>query len=107
MTVKKLTLTTKTPGFSFQVLAADGADPPQAFDDPAWTDIGGAGSVDATPVAGQPPAIAPAADDKAGDEALALKLDAKGKKYQQIMLWFTVPPTAGPTVRLIEVKLFG
>ncbi|HVP01697.1 MAG TPA: hypothetical protein VMT10_03925 [Solirubrobacteraceae bacterium] len=109
MALKRLVLATKTPGFSFQVYGADGADPPQSITDPGWTQLAGAGSVDATPPAGQPPAIAPAPDDKAGDGLVTLKLETSGKskKYQQLLLWFTVPPTAGPTVRLIEIKLYG
>ena len=33
--------------------------------------------------------------------------DAGTKKFQQILVWFTVPPVVSPTVRLTELKLFG
>lgn len=105
--LEKLRLLTKTSGFSVEVLAAKGADPPQAPDDQAWIKIGAAGSVDATPAEGQPPAIAPADGDAPGDGALDLKLDAKDAEYQQVLFWVTVPPGAGPTVRFTEIKLFG
>ena len=42
-----------------------------------------------------------------GDKKLLLGLGGQSKKYRNIVLWFTAPPTAGPTVRIAQLKYYG
>ncbi len=99
----KLTLTTITPGFTVTVLGSDTAEPPRAIDDPAWKTLGQAASVDSVGSG----ANKPAKDDIEGDQTLSLGLGGQSKKYRNVVLWFTVPPLGGPTVRISQLKFFG
>ena len=103
--VTKLTLTTVTPGFTVTVLGSATTDPPQSIDDPAWTKLGQAASVDQAALSTTDPQ--PNKADKPGDKTLLLGLGGQSKKYRNIVLWFTVPPTAGPTVRISQLKYYG
>jgi len=96
-TVTKLTLTTVTPGFTVTVLGSATIDPPQSVDDPAWRELGQAVSVDV---------ISTGDSDKAGDKTLSLSLGGQSKKYRNIVLWFTAPPSAGPKVRISQLKFY-
>ncbi|CAB5032433.1 unannotated protein [freshwater metagenome] len=103
--VTKLTLTTVTPGFTVTVLGSNTVDPPQSVDDPKWTTLGEAASVDAAALSDTDPQ--PNKADEPGDKTLLLGLGGRSKKYRNIVLWFTAPPTAGPTVRIAQLKFFG
>ncbi len=96
-TVTKLTLTTVTPGFTVTVLGADTTDPPQAVDDPAWRTLGEAVAVDS---------IDQGDGDEAGDTTFSLELGGQSKKYRNIVLWFTAPPSEGPKVRISQLKFY-
>jgi hypothetical protein len=96
-TVTQLTLTTVTPGFTVTVLGATTTDPPQSVDDPAWRELGEAVSVDK---------ISQGDSDEAGDKTLSLSLGGQSKKYRNIVLWFTAPPSAGPKVRIAQLKFY-
>ncbi len=96
-TVTQLTLTTVTPGFTVTVLGATTTDPPQSVDDSAWRTLGEAVSVDK---------ISSGGSDKAGDKTLSLSLGGQSKKYRNIVLWFTAPPSAGPKVRISQLKFY-
>jgi len=103
--VTKLTLTTVSPGFTVTVLGSNTVDPPQSVDDPKWTTLGQAASVDAAALSDT--GAQPNKADKAGDKTLLLGLGGTSKKYRNIVLWFTAPPTAGPTVRIAQLKYYG
>ena len=96
-TLTQLTLTTVTPGFTVTVLGATTTDPPQSVDDPAWRELGQAVSVDSISTGGS---------DKAGDKTLLLSLGGQSKKYRNVVLWFTAPPSAGPKVRISQLKFY-
>lgn len=99
--VTRLTMTTKTPGFTMYVLGAKGVDPPD--DVGKLTTLGEAASIDAAAESGKP---APEPGDKAGDETFELSLGNTDKKWRTVVLWFTVPPSKGPTVRISQLKFF-
>lgn len=99
--VTRLTMTTKTPGYTMYVLGDKGVDPPN--DVKEMTTLGEAASIDAAAEAGKP---APEPGDKAGDETFELSLGNTNKKWRTIVLWFTVPPSKGPTVRISQLKFF-
>jgi len=99
--VTRLTMTTKTPGFTMYVLGDKGVDPPDEVGD--MTTLGEAASIDAAAESGKP---APDAGDKAGDETFELSLGNTDKKWRTVVLWFTVPPNKGPTVRISQLKFF-
>jgi hypothetical protein len=99
--VTRLTMTTKTPGFTMYVLGDKGVDPPDDVSD--MTTLGEAASIDAAAESGKP---APEPEDKAGDETFELGLGNADKKWRTIVLWFTVPPNKGPTVRISQLKFF-
>ncbi len=103
--VTKLTLTTVTPGFTVTVLGSNTVDPPQSVDDPKWTTLGQAASVDSAALSET--SAQPNKADKPGDKTLLLGLGGTSKKYRNIVLWFTAPPTAGPTVRIAQLKYYG
>ncbi|MSX01823.1 MAG: hypothetical protein F2813_01535 [Actinobacteria bacterium] len=102
--VTKLTLTTVTPGFTVQVLGTTDGEPPQSITDTRWVTLGQASSVDSVANSSDPQ---PAKGDDPGDKTLSLGLKAGGKKYHNIVLWFTVPPDGGPTVHISQLKFFG
>ena len=99
--VPRLTMTTKTRGFTMYVLGDKGVDPPDEVGD--MTTLGEAASIDAAAESGKP---APDAGDKAGDETFELSLGNTDKKWRTVVLWFTVPPNKGPTVRISQLKFF-
>lgn len=106
--LSKIELLTKTPGFTVQVFGSTGSKAPETADDPKWAKLGEAGSVDGDPAEGAAPSVPPVTGDKAGDGKLVLPLKGAGAdgEYRQVLLWFTTPPAAGPTVRLSEIKLY-
>lgn len=99
--VTRLTMTTKTPGYTMYVLGYKGVDPPNEVKE--MTTLGEAASIDAAAEAGKP---GPQPDDKAGDETFELSLGNTTKKWRTLVLWFTVPPAKGPTVRISQLKFF-
>lgn len=111
--LSRLRLLTTTPGFSVQIFGATSVKAPETADDPGWTKLAEAGSVDGDPAEGAAPSIPPVTGDKpgdlrdkAGDGKLVLGLDGGDKEYRHVLLWFTTPPAAGPTVRINEIKLY-
>lgn len=99
--VTRLAMTTKTPGFTMYVLGSRSADPPNWVGE--MTTLGQAASIDAAAESGKP---APEPGDKAGDEAFGLSLGNTNQRWRTIVLWFTVPPDKGPTVRISQLKLY-
>ena len=87
------------------MLGANTDDPPQSIDDPKWTTLAEAASVDAAALSNTDPQ--PKKTDKPGDKKLLLGLGGQSKKYRNIVLWFTAPPTAGSTVRIAQLKYYG
>ena len=106
VSVQKLRLLTKTPGFSLQVFGVQGDKAPAAADSPDWTRLGEAGSVDGDAPEGSASTSPPADGDKAGDGELVLPLDPGTETYRWVMLWVTTPPAAGTTVRFNEIRLY-
>ena len=100
--VTRLTLTTFTPGYSIEVYGSRATEAPNEFPSAELSLIGDADSVDAASEKGRKK---PNADDVAGDEKLELTLNSSSK-YRTIVLWFTVPPKKGPTVKISQLKFF-
>lgn len=94
--VKVLGLVTKTPGFRVEVYGADNELPADVLDT-RWTHIRDRSQVDETTKGGTKP----------GDALERIVLGGGKSKYRYILLWFTTPPDAGPTVRLTQVTLQG
>jgi hypothetical protein len=92
--VKVLGLVTKTPGFRVEVYGADSELPADVLDT-RWTHIRDRSRVDETSKDGT----------KAGDAMERIVLGGGTSKYRYMLLWFTTPPDAGPTVRLTQVVL--
>lgn len=94
--VKALELVTKTPGFRVEVYASDQTELPPDILDTRWTHVR-----DVSDVGVDDPDDP---DDVAGSEQVALATGTT--KYRHVLLWFTQPPTAGPRLRITELKLF-
>jgi len=70
--------------------------PPDILDT-RWSHITNRSKVDANSKAGNKP----------GDGKERIVLGAGTHKYRHILLWFTTPPSAGPTVRISELSLLA
>ena len=112
--ISRLRLVTKTPGFTLTIYGARGGvapktllPDPQRPDDPVWTKLAQAGSVDGDGPEGVKDPVKPVEGDKAGDRRLDLELDLGDDRYRWVMLWVTVPPLAGPTVRFSEIQFWA
>jgi hypothetical protein len=84
--IKQLKLRTSTPGFRVELYAADTAQVPPDILDTRWAHLKNHSDVtksDKVPLAGD------------------------NHKYRYVLLWFTTPPKAGPTVKINELKILG
>jgi outer membrane biosynthesis protein TonB len=84
--IKQLKLQTKTPGFRVELYAADTAQLPPDILDTRWAHLRNR-------------------SDVAKKQTLALASDSH--KYRYVLMWFTTPPKAGPTVKINELKILG
>jgi hypothetical protein len=87
--VRELDLTTKTPGFRVEVYATDSEELPTDVLDTRWAHVKDASKVGAD------------------NGAQKISLGGGSTKYRHVLLWFTTPPTDGPTVRVSELKVLG
>ncbi|MGZ6708234.1 MAG: hypothetical protein ACXVFN_14985 [Solirubrobacteraceae bacterium] len=87
--IKRIELTTTTPGFRVEVYATDEATPPPDVTDTRWSHITNASDVGK------------------GTGQQTIVLGAGTSKYQTVLLWITQRPTDGARVRISELKLFG
>jgi hypothetical protein len=84
--IKQLKLQTATPGFRVELYAADTAQLPPDILDTRWAHLRNR-------------------SDVAKKEQVPLAGD--NHKYRYVLLWFTTPPKAGPTVKINELKILG
>ncbi|CAB4938556.1 unannotated protein [freshwater metagenome] len=112
--LSRLRLVTKTPGFTVTLYGARGGVAPRTVvpdparpNDPVWTSLAEAGSVDGDGPEGVVDPVKPVEGDKAGDRRLDLMLELGDQRYRWLLLWVTVPPLAGPTVRFSEIQLWA
>jgi outer membrane biosynthesis protein TonB len=84
--IKELQLQTSTPGFRVELYATDTAQLPPDILDTRWAHLKNQSNVAKT--------------DK-------ITLAGDGHKYRYVLMWLTTPPTAGPTVKIKELKLLG
>jgi hypothetical protein len=84
--IKELQLRTSTPGFRVELYATDTAQLPPDILDTRWAHLKNQSNVAKT--------------DK-------ITLAGDGHKYRYVLMWLTTPPTAGPTVKIKELKLLG
>lgn len=87
--VKRIELTTTTPGFRIEVYATDEATPPPDITDTRWSHITNVSAVGA------------------GSGKQTIVVGGGSSKYQTVLLWITDRPSDGARVRLSELKLFG
>lgn len=86
--IRAIEISSTTPGFRVEVYASDGATPPPNILDSRWahlTDKGGVGERPTTRIV----------------------VGGGTSKYRTLLLWITKPPTAGPYVRISELRVFG
>ena len=102
-TVKRLTLTTFTPGYTVEVYGTKSEDAPN--DPPPNDELTLVGKADSVDAAGRG-SVKPVAGDIPGDEKFELTLKSS-TKYRKIVLWFTKPPPEGPTVRISQLKFYA
>jgi hypothetical protein len=98
--VKEIDLGTTTPGGRVEVYGAVGSALPPVILDPRWEHVVSASKLDQGDKAG----------DVKGDGTERLRLPgagATGSRFRYVLLWFTTPPKAGPTMRVSEVSLKG
>jgi hypothetical protein len=87
--VKRIELTTTTPGFRVEVYATDEASPPPDITDTRWshiTNVSGVGS---------------------GSGTQTIVVGGGTSKYQTVLLWITDRPSDGARVRISELKVLG
>jgi hypothetical protein len=94
--IRGIQLTTRTPGFSVEVYGTESPELPVDITDPRWAHPADRAKVDAADRKGDP------AGD--GDERILL---GKTRRYRYVLLWITVPPAEGRTVRLSDVKILA
>jgi len=94
--VKVIQLATSTPGYRVEVYGATKDLPPDILDT-RWSHITNRSKVDQSSKAGNKP----------NDGKERIVLGAGTHRYRHILLWFTTPPTAGPTVRISELSLLA
>jgi hypothetical protein len=102
--VRAVELATSTPGGTIEVYGADGSAVPTDILDTRWTHLAARKDVDGDRKAGNEP----------GDGKEQIKVATpgaasadSGARVRRVLLWFTVPPSAGHTVRISELKLLG
>lgn len=84
--VRSVELDTRTPGFTTEIYASDSADVPPDILDTRWAHIRDRSDV---------------------GRKERIVLGAGTTKYRYVLVWFTKPPKAGPTVSLTEARLLG
>ena len=84
--IKELQLQTSTPGFRVEIYATDTAQLPPDILDTRWAHLKNLSDV-----------------TKKDNVSLA----GDGHKYRHVLVWFTTPPKAGPTVKIKELKILG
>lgn len=87
--VKRIEVTTTTPGFRVEVYATDEATPPPEITDTRWSHITNVSNVGS------------------GSGAQTIVVGGGTSKYQTVLLWITERPTDGARVRISELKLLG
>lgn len=98
--VKEIDLGTTTPGGRVEVYGAAGSALPPDILDTRWEHVASQSKVDDLTADGN------VKDD--GVEKIRLPgPGATGSRFRRVLLWFTTPPTKGPTVRVTEVTLKG
>lgn len=98
--VKQIELSTNTPGGRIEVYGAVGSAVPPDILDTRWEHVASQSKVDAGTKGG----------NVKGDKKDKIRLPgpgATGSRFRYVLLWFTTPPTAGPTVRISELTLKG
>lgn len=98
--VKEIDLGTTTPGGRVEVYGAVGSALPPDILDTRWEHVLSRSKVDETAKYG----------NVKGDGVEKLRLPgpgATGGRFRYVLLWFTTPPKAGPTVKVTEVTLKG
>jgi hypothetical protein len=98
--VKEIYLGTTTPGGRVEVYGAVGSALPEDILDTRWEHVMSTSKIDANDKYG----------NKKGDGLERIRLPgpgAKGSRFRHVLLWFTTPPTKGPTMKVNEVKLTG
>ena len=88
--IRRVEITTPTPGFRVEVYATDEATPPPSILDSRWAHITDRANVGAD-----------------GDGPERIVLGAGTSKYQNLLLWITRPPASGTRVRFTELKIYG
>ncbi len=87
--VKRIELTTTTPGFRVEVYATDEATPPPDITDTRWSHITNVSNVGS------------------GSGTQTIVVGGGTSKYQTVLLWITDRPSDGARVRISELKLLG
>jgi hypothetical protein len=88
--IREIQLQTTTPGFKMEVYATDEPELPPDILDTRWshiTNVSDVGTKD--------------------DGKQKIVLGAGTTKYRNLLLWFTNPPTDGPRLRIVELKVLG
>jgi hypothetical protein len=88
--IREIQLQTTTPGFKVEIYATDEPKLPPDILDTRWSHITNVSNVGAK-----------------DDGKQKIVLGAGTTKYRNLLLWFTNPPTDGPRLRLVELKLLG
>jgi hypothetical protein len=88
--IRRVEITTPTPGFRVEVYATDETTPPPSILDSRWAHITDRANVGAD-----------------GDGPERIILGAGTSKYQTLLLWITRPPASGTRVRFSELKIYG
>jgi hypothetical protein len=94
--IRGIELATDTPGFSVEIYGTESPELPPDVTDPRWAHPADRAKVDAADRDG----------DKAGDGRERIEL-GRTRRYRYVLVWITVPPTEGRTVRLSEVQILG
>ena len=87
--VKRIEVTTTTPGFRVEVYATDEATPPPDITDTRWSHITNVSNVGS------------------GSGAQTIVVGGGTSKYQTVLLWITDRPADGARVRISELKVLG
>jgi hypothetical protein len=88
--IRQLDLITKTPGFRVEIYATDSDELPPDVLDTRWAHLKDVSKVGV-----------------ADDGKQTVTLGSGTSKYRHVLLWFTVPPSQGTTVRVAELKLLA
>lgn len=98
--VKEIDLGSTTPGGRVEVYGAVGSVLPPDILDTRWEHVLSASKLDENAKAG----------NVKGDGVEKLRLPgagATGSRFRYVLLWFTTPPKAGPTMKVTEVSIKG